>query len=45
MTSAKTTTRIVSIADTLAAIGAAPASAGQFMCIPDTAGAAETSGG
>jgi len=45
MTRARTTTRIVSIAATLAAIGAAPASAGQFMCIPDTAGAAVTSGG
>jgi hypothetical protein len=45
MTRAQTTTRIVSIAATLAAIGAAPASAGQFMCIPDTAGAAVTSGG
>jgi hypothetical protein len=45
MIRARTTTRIVSIAATLAAIGAAPASAGQFMCIPDTAGAAVTSGG
>jgi hypothetical protein len=45
MTRARTTTGIVSIAATLAAIGAAPASAGQFMCIPDTAGAAVTSGG
>jgi len=45
MTRTQTTTRIVSIAATLAAIGAAPANAGQFMCIPDTAGAAVTSGG
>jgi hypothetical protein len=36
---------IASIAAAVAAINAAPASAGQFMCIPDTAGAAVTSGG
>jgi hypothetical protein len=45
MTRARTTARIVCIAATLGAVGAAPASAGQFMCIPDTAGAAVTSGG
>jgi hypothetical protein len=45
MNRARTTALIVSIAATLAAIGAAPASAGQFLCIPDTAGAGVTSGG
>src|SRR4051794_11710840 len=45
MTRAKTIGRTVSIAAALAAIGAAPASAGQFLCIPDTAGAGVTSGG
>ena len=39
------TSRIVSIAAAFAALHAAPASAGQWMCIPDTAGAAVTSGG
>jgi len=39
------TISIVSVAAALAAIGAAPAGAGQFMCIPDSAGAAVTSGG
>jgi hypothetical protein len=33
------TISIVSVAAALAAIGAAPAGAGQFMCIPDSAGA------
>jgi hypothetical protein len=48
MARTRTTTRIVSTAAAVAAvaaIGAAPAVAGQFMCIPDTAGAAVTSGG
>src|SRR5215213_125627 len=45
MNRARTTALIVSIAATLAAIGATPASAGQFLCIPDTAGAGVTSGG
>jgi len=45
MSRARITTRIVSIAAALAAVNAAPASAGQWMCIPDTAGAAVTSGG
>src|SRR5215207_10623032 len=39
------TTRIVWVAAAFAALHAAPASAGQFMCIPDAAGAAVTSGG
>ena len=39
------TTRIVCIAASFTALHAAPASAGQWMCIPDTAGAAVTSGG
>jgi hypothetical protein len=38
-------TGIISIAAAFAAMNAAPASAGQWMCIPDTAGAAITSGG
>jgi hypothetical protein len=51
MARTRTTTRIVSTVAAvaavaaIAAIGAAPALAGQFMCIPDTAGAAVTSGG
>jgi hypothetical protein len=45
MARTRTTTCIVSIAAAVAAIGAAPARAGQFMCVPDTAGAAVTSGG
>src|SRR5215212_5299582 len=45
MNRARTTALIVSIAAALAAIGAAPASARQFLCIPDTAGAGVTSGG
>jgi hypothetical protein len=39
------TISIVSVAAALGAIGVAPAGAGQFMCIPDSAGAAVTSGG
>jgi hypothetical protein len=35
----------LTLAATAAALTAAPASAGQWMCIPDTAGAAVTSGG
>ena len=45
MTRTKATPRIFAVVAAVAAIGAAPASAGQFMCIPDTAGAAVTSGG
>src|SRR5215212_386228 len=45
MTRTKTTAGTFAVVAALAAIGAAPASAGQFMCIPDTAGAAVTSGG
>jgi hypothetical protein len=41
----KTRTTIVSLAAAFAAINAAPANAGQWMCIPDAAGAAVTSGG
>jgi len=41
----RTRTTIVSLAAAFAAINAAPASAGQWMCIPDAAGAAVTSGG
>src|SRR5215212_8792929 len=45
MTRTKTTAGTFAVVAVLATIGAAPASAGQFMCIPDTAGAAVTSGG
>src|SRR5215208_7686185 len=45
MTRTQATPRIFAVVAAVAAIGAAPASAGQFMCIPDTAGAAVTSGG
>jgi YD repeat-containing protein len=38
-------TQIASIAAAFAAMHSAPASAGQWMCVPDTAGAAVTSGG
>src|SRR5829696_8232469 len=41
----RTRTTIVSLAAAFAAINAAPAGAGQWMCIPDAAGTAVTSGG